>query len=153
MSPQNSSSDQDNSVESKDLPPGMDPQDLPATLQRSDSKAQRTYAQTLDSAEDQYDDAARTHQTAWAAVKHTHEKVGDHWEPKDQAGPSDERAEGEDTRSGETADGVDANSTKEHLYGIAQRLEIDGRSEMTKDELVDAIRSANDRATRKARGD
>ncbi|MBW3604648.1 MAG: ChaB family protein [Actinobacteria bacterium] len=32
------------------------------------------------------------HRTAWSAVKHQFEKVGDHWEPKDEWGPSDERA-------------------------------------------------------------
>ena len=47
--------------------------------------------------------------------------------------------------------GVDANATKDHLYEIAQRLEIEGRSEMTKDELVEAIQKANDRQTAAAR--
>ena len=32
------------------------------------------------------------------------------------------------------------NWTKEELYGRAQELEIDGRSDMTKDELIDALR-------------
>ncbi|KAA9393771.1 cation transport regulator ChaB [Kocuria coralli] len=144
MSPENSQSEDRNAPE---------PEDLPSTLQRSDAKAQRTYAEALSSAEEQYDDEARAHQTAWAAVKRTHEKVGDHWEPKDEPGPSDERSEGEDTRSGETAGGVDANASKEHLYEIAQRLEIEGRSEMSKDELVTAIRKANDRESARARED
>ena len=56
---------------------------LPSTLERSDQKAKDTYAETLASAEESYGDGARAHQTAWSAVKHTHEKVGDHWEPKD----------------------------------------------------------------------
>jgi hypothetical protein len=34
---------------------------------------------------------------------------------------------------------------------IAKRLAVPGRSRMTKDELVDAIRKANDRETRRAR--
>ncbi len=34
---------------------------------------------------------------------------------------------------------------------VAKRLDISGRSTMTKDELVDAIQKANDRETRKAR--
>src|SRR3954465_8818575 len=67
-------------------------EDLPGTLKRSPKKAQRTYAETLDSAEEQYDSEARAHQTAWAAVKHSFEKVGDHWEPKDEKGPSDPQA-------------------------------------------------------------
>ena len=69
--------------------------ELPATLQRSDDKAQRTYAKTHDSALDTYDgDERRANQAAFAALKHTHEKVGDHWEPKDEYGPSDDRAAG-----------------------------------------------------------
>ena len=46
---------------------------------------------------------------------------------------------------------MDANATKKHLYEIALELAIDGRSSMTKDELVDAIRLENDRRTRQAR--
>jgi hypothetical protein len=46
---------------------------------------------------------------------------------------------------------VDANATKKHLYEVAQRLEVDGRSSMSKDELVAAIQKANDAATRKNR--
>jgi cation transport regulator ChaB len=46
-------------------------EDLPGTLKRSPRKAQKTYAETLDSAEEQYDSEARAHQTAWAAVKHS----------------------------------------------------------------------------------
>ena len=58
-------------------------EDLPGTLQRSPRKAQKTYAETLDSAEAQYDSEERAHRTAWAAVKQGFEKVGDHWEAKD----------------------------------------------------------------------
>jgi len=126
--------------------------ELPSTLQRSDEKAKRTFAQTYDSAIDQYDgDERRANQTAFAALKHTHEKVGDHWEPKDESGPSDAHAEGGRDDPHPTAGGVDANATKEHLYELAQRLDIEGRSTMTKDELVDALQKANDRASAKAR--
>ncbi|HZA17258.1 MAG TPA: Rho termination factor N-terminal domain-containing protein, partial [Pseudonocardiaceae bacterium] len=52
-----------------------------------------------------------------------------------------------------TAGGVDANASKKHLEQVARRLKISGRSRMTKDELVDAIRKANDRKTAQARGD
>ncbi|MGY1680318.1 ChaB family protein [Geodermatophilus sp. SYSU D01176] len=125
--------------------------EIPSTLQRSDGKAQRTFAKAHDSAMDSYDDEQRANQVAWAAVKHTHEKVGDHWEPKDHKGPSDPQAEGgRDTDRG-TRGGVDANATKEHLMDVAKRLDISGRSSMTKDELVDAIQKANDRETRQAR--
>lgn len=125
--------------------------ELPSTLQRSDKKAQETYARTLDSAEEQYGDGERAHRTAYSALKHTHEKVGDHWEQKDSNGPSDEQAEGGRGTAKETAGGVDANASKEHLYEVAKKLEIPKRSTMSKKELVDAIQKANDRETRKAR--
>ena len=128
-----------------------DPEELPSTLQRSDEKAQRTFAKAHDSAAESYDDERRANQVAWAAVKHTHEKVGDHWEPKDHKGPSDPQAAGGAGTDRETKGGVDANATKEHLMDVAKRLDISGRSSMTKDELVDAIQRANDRETRKAR--
>jgi len=98
-------------------------------------------------------DPGRAHQVAFAAVKHTHEKVGDHWEPKENGrkGPSDARAEGGRNSSAETAGGVDANASKKHLADIAKRLDVRGRSRMTKDELVEAIQKANDRETAKAR--
>jgi hypothetical protein len=120
--------------------------ELPTTLQRSDEKAQRTYAKTHDSALDTYDgDERRANQTAFAALKHTHEKVGDHWEPKDEYGPSDDRAAGSRDTDAPTAGGVDANATKKHLYELANKLEIKGRSAMTKDELVAALQRANAR--------
>jgi cation transport regulator ChaB len=125
--------------------------EIPSTLQRSDEKAQRTFAKAHDSAAESYDDERRANQVAWAAVKHTHEKVGDHWEPKDHKGPSDAQAEGGRGTNRETKGGVDANATKEHLMDVAKRLDVSGRSRMTKDELVDAIQKANDRETAKAR--
>ena len=67
-------------------------EDLPSTLQRSPRKVQRAYAETLDSAEDTYDgDEERAHRAAWASVKHIAEKQGDHWELKDDYGPSARR--------------------------------------------------------------
>jgi cation transport regulator ChaB len=125
--------------------------ELPSTLQRSDDKAQRTYAKTLDSAEAQYDDAQRAHQVAFSALKHTHEKVGDHWEPKDEKGPSDAQAEGGRGTNRPTAGGVDANASKKHLYELATRLDISGRSKMSKSELVEALQKANDRESARAR--
>jgi cation transport regulator ChaB len=125
--------------------------EIPSTLQRSDEKAQRTFAKAHDSAAESYDDERRANQVAWAAVKHTHEKVGDHWEPKDHKGPSDAQAEGGRDTNRETKGGVDANATKEHLMDVAKRLDVSGRSTMTKDELVDAIQKANDKETAKAR--
>jgi hypothetical protein len=125
--------------------------EIPSTLQRSDEKAQRTFAKAHDAAADSYGDEQRANQVAWAAVKHTHEKVGDHWEPKDEKGPSDARAEGGRDTDRETKGGVDANASKEHLMEVARRLDVHGRSSMTKAELVDALQKANDRETRKAR--
>jgi cation transport regulator ChaB len=125
--------------------------ELPSTLQRSPEKAQRTFAKAHDSAEEQYEDAERANRTAYSALKHSYEKVGDHWEPKDGKGPSDAQAEGGADTDRPTAGGVDANASKEHLYEVAQRLDIEGRSSMSKDELVEAIQKANDRETRRSR--
>ena len=127
--------------------------EIPSTLQRSDEKAQRTFAKAHDSAAESYGDEQRANQVAWAAVKHTHEKVGDHWEPKDHKGPSDPQAEGGAGTNRETKGGVDANASKEHLMDVAKQLDVSGRSSMNKDELVDAIRKANDKATAQARSD
>jgi len=125
--------------------------ELPSTLQRSDRKAKQTYAKTYDSAIEQYDDERRAHQTAFASLKHTHEKVGDHWEPKDEYGPSDARAaEGGRNSDAPTAGGVDASASKKHLYELATRLEVKGRSRMTKAELVEALQRANDRESARA---
>jgi cation transport regulator ChaB len=126
--------------------------ELPSTLQRSGEYAQQTFAKTYDAAMESYDDEQRAHQTAFAALKHTHEKVGDHWEPKDRDdwGPSDEHAEQGRNSPAPTAGGVDANATKAHLYELAQRLDVSGRSSMTKAELVEALQKANDRASARA---
>lgn len=129
--------------------------ELPSTLQRSDRKAQETYAKTHDSAAETYDgDERAANRVAWGAVKHTHEKVGDHWEPKGDGGkgPSDEQsARGNRDTDLDSKGGVDANASKSHLYELAQDADIDGRSSMTKDELADALQKANDKATREAR--
>ena len=115
-------------------------EDLPGTLQRSPKKAQRTYQETLDSAHEQYDSEERAHRTAFAAVKHSFEKVGDHWEPKDEKGPSDPQAEGGGDTDRETAGGVDVNGhTRDELYERAKDLGIEGRSKMDKMELAQAI--------------
>ncbi len=129
-------------------------EEMPSTLQRSPKKAQRTWAKTHDSAVEQYGEGERAHRTAFSALKHGYEKVGDHWEGKDRKGPSDAQAARSGAaakRGGRTAGGVDANASKSHLYEIARRLDIPGRSRMRKDELVDAIQKANERETRKSR--
>ena len=85
-------------------------------------------------------------------MKHSFEKVGDHWEPKDQKGPSDSRARsGGPNPSGTSAEGVDANASKTHLMDVARRLDISGRSTMTKKQLVEAIKKANRRISARNR--
>ena len=125
--------------------------ELPSTLKRSGAKAQRTFAKAHDAAAEEYGEGERAHRVAFSALKHTHEKVGDHWERKDHKGPSDAKAAGDRSTKAETKGGVDANASKAHLYDIAKRLHISGRSTMGKDELVDAIGKANDRESRKSR--
>lgn len=127
-------------------------EELPSTLQRSDQKAQDTFAKTYDSALESYDqDEQRAARAAYASLKHSYEKVGDHWEPKEKRGPSDKRAEQGIRSSESTAGGVDANASKDHLYKLAKELDVKGRSKMDKDQLVEALQKANDTATRKAR--
>jgi cation transport regulator ChaB len=126
-------------------------EDMPSTLQRSDQHAQAIWGETHDSAVEQYGEGERAHRTAFAALKHSYEKVGDHWEAKAEKGPSDEQASrGYDEPAVPTAEGVDANASKEHLLEIARRLEIPGRSTMRKAELVEAIKKANRRESAKA---
>ena len=125
-------------------------ENLPSTIKRSPQHAQDTYAETLDNAIEQYGDGERAHRTALSSLKHSFEKVGDHWEPKEQRGPSDEQAAGGLDTDRPTAGGVDANASKKHLLEVARRLDVRGRSRMTKDELVEAIQKANDRASRRA---
>src|SRR6476469_847377 len=131
--------------------------ELPSTLERSSKKAQETWLATHDAAVEQYGEGERAHRTAFASLKHSFEKVGDHWEEKPEKGPSDAQAarRGADARAhrddGDSAGGVDANASRTHLYGIAKRLDVKGRSRMTKGELVEAIQRANDRATAAAR--
>ena len=126
--------------------------ELPSTLKKSPEKAQRTFAKAHDAAVEEYGEGERAYRTAFSAVKHSFEKVGDHWEAKDEKGPSDQRARsGGPNAKGETAEGVDANASKKHLMDVARRLDVDGRSKMTKDELVTAIKKANRRESAKNR--
>jgi hypothetical protein len=118
--------------------------DMPGTLQRSPRKAQRTYAETLRNAEQEYGKGERAGRTAYASLKHGFEKVGDHWEAKDHKGPSDPRST-KTTREkrqgkGETFGGVDEiGHTRQELYERARQLDVPGRSSMDKKELARAI--------------
>lgn len=125
--------------------------ELPSTLQRSPRKAQATFSKAYDAALEQYHDEERAHRVAYSALKHTHEKVGDHWEVKEHSGPSDPQAEGGRDTDRQTAGGDDANASKDHLQDVARRLDVSGRSKMNKPELVEAIQKANDNETRRSR--
>ena len=124
-------------------------EDLPGTLERSPKKVQDTYEKTLDSAHEEYDSEQRAHRVAWSAVKHVAEKVGDHWELKDEKGPSDPQAAqggaAARERPKKTHGGVDVRgNSKEELYERAKKLDIEGRSNMTKEQLADAIARRQD---------
>ncbi|MFF8278812.1 ChaB family protein [Streptomyces lateritius] len=128
-------------------------EELPSTLERSPEDAQRTWIKAHDSAVDQYGEGERAHRVAFSALKHTYEKVADHWERKEHGrkGPSDARAATPREQPAPSGEGVDEQATKQHLYELAQRLEIDGRSRMSRSELLEAIRKENRSRTRKAR--
>src|SRR3954465_9893115 len=129
-------------------------EELPSTIQRSPKKAQETWSKAHDSAVEEYGEGQRAHRTAFAALKHSFEKVGDHWEPKGRKGPSDKQAARStpaSRRSRSTAGGVDANASKAHLMDLARKQDVRGRSTMSKEELVSALKKANNRATAKSR--
>lgn len=115
--------------------------EMPDTIKRSPAKAQRTWSKAHDSAVETYGEGRRAHQTAFAALKHSFEKVGDHWEPKGEKGPSDPGAKAPRGR-GETFGGVDYEGhTKQELMERAKDLNVKGRSNMDKKELARAIAS------------
>jgi cation transport regulator ChaB len=124
-------------------------EELPDTLARSPKKAQRTWIKAHDAAVETYGEGERAHRTAFSAVKHSFEKVGDHWEAKDEKGPSDPQAAkgGKAARAGrhETYGGVDVRgNTKAELMERARKLDVKGRSTMTKGELAKAIARKQD---------
>lgn len=126
-------------------------EELPSTIARSPEHAQAVWSKTHDSAVESYGEGERAHRTAFAALKHEYEKVGDHWERKAESGPSDEKAAGGRNSTANTQEGVDANASKAHLLDLAKRLDVSGRSKMTKAELVEAIKKANRRETARSR--
>ena len=124
-------------------------EELPDTLKRSPSKAQETWIETHDRAVQTYGEGERAHRTAFASLKHSFEKVGDHWEPKKRPGPSDPRAArgGREAREGkgETFGGVDVfGNSRDELYERARELGVKGRSKMDKQELARAIARKQD---------
>jgi hypothetical protein len=138
------------------MPATSNEQELPSTIQRSDDKAKRTWAEAHDSAVETYGEGERAHRTAYSALKHTHEKRGDHWEPKRGKGPSDPQAAqgapASRNRSRKTHGGVDSvGNSKQDLLDRAEQLGVRGRSRMNKDELADAIAAKQRQADRKKR--
>jgi cation transport regulator ChaB len=118
--------------------------ELPDTVKRSPAKAQRTFAKAHDAAVEQYGEGERAHRTAYAALKHSYERVGDRWQEKHQRGPSDPRSKRSTAQKrrgeGESYGGVDAEgNTRQELYERARRLGVEGRSKMSKRELARAI--------------
>ena len=119
-------------------------EELPRTLEKSSEKAQRTWIKAHDSAVETYGEGERAHRTAYSALKHSFEKVGDHWEEKAEKGPSDPQAakgapEALENPS-ETFGGVDfEGSIKEQLYERAKQVDVQGRSVMSKRELARAV--------------
>ena len=99
--------------------------ELPSTVERSDQHAQATWSAVHDAALDQYGEGERAHRTAFAALKNTHEKMGDHWEAEAESGPSDSRAASPGRDQSTTAGGVDATASRAQLYRLAQRLDIE----------------------------
>src|SRR6195952_2997088 len=103
---------------------------VPSTLKKSADKIERAYKETLESAEEQYDgDEARAHRTAWASVKNVAEKRGDHWELKDETGPSDPRSKKSSAEKregkGETFGGVDIEgNTRDELIERAKKAGV-----------------------------
>jgi hypothetical protein len=87
---------------------------------------------------------------AFGALKHSFEKVGDHWEAKEggRKGPSDPQSARPRQIGGRSGEGVDEQASKQHLYELAKKLDIPGRSTMSRGELLEAIRKANRSKTR-----
>jgi cation transport regulator ChaB len=128
-------------------------QELPSTLRRSPKEAQETWIKAHDSAVRTYGEGQRAHRTAYSALKHQYEKVGDRWKPKEERGPSDPQARrGAGQPETRTAGGIDTNASKQHLMKRAGEVGIRGRSSMTKQELVEALQKKSRQQTRQARG-
>lgn len=113
---------------------------MPDPVKRSPEDARRTWEKAHDSAVETYGEGRRAHQTAYAALKHKYQKVGDRWEPKGSRGPSDPQARSPRGSSGHTHGGVDVlGSSKQELMDRARKLGIRGRTSMRKHELAEAI--------------
>src|SRR5690348_6965478 len=127
--------------------------ELPQMLLRSPRKAQDAWMKTHDSTVEQYGEGQRAHRTAFASLKHSFEKIGDHWSPKRHKSPSDAQAapHGLLSRNNPKVTAVDTAKSRNELMNEARSLGIQSYSSMRKPELVDAIDRANKRKTAKAR--
>lgn len=132
-------------------------QHMPPTVRRSPQEAQETWIKAHDSAADQYGEGDRAQRTAYTALQHKYEKVGDRWRRKvgrrqDVSGGSGRRgAKGPRPGPAVAPDRVDPRASKHDLYSLARELEVAGRSRMTKDQLVEEIRKAKRRRAAKER--
>lgn len=142
------------------MPEVYDGVELPSTLARSPEEAKRTWVHTLKSARESYGEGERARRTAFSALKHSFEKVGDHWEQKAEKGPSDpQAARGPDDGSaegGETYAGVDVvGHTRAELFDQARSIEAKVTTRMKKVEVAEAIvkrqRTLDARALREER--
>ncbi len=128
-------------------------EELPSTLERSSKDAQRTWIKAHDAAVDQYGEGERAHRTAFSALKHSVREGGRPLggEEKGRKEPSDPRAATPREKPARSGEGVDERASKQHLYDISKRMGIEGRSHMSKSELVEALRKENRSRTREAR--
>jgi hypothetical protein len=85
---------------------------------------------------------ARKDMPANAAATRSLEKVGDHWEPRVRRRSSDAPRPGPQDADTMTVAGVNAGTTRHDLLEVAKRLEVRGRSRMSKQDLLKAIRRA-----------
>jgi len=129
---------------------------MPATIARSPKHAQDTWKAAHDSAAESYGDGERAHRTAFSALKHSFKKDGDRWVPKERKGPSDaQAARGPNTRHRSTDEPAAATAggkvalaeehTRDELYERARRLDIRGRSRMSKEALAIAVQEREQR--------
>lgn len=129
--------------------------ELPSTLQRSSKAAQDIWMKTHDSAVEQYGEGGRAHRTAFSSLKHSFEKVGDHWVHKNKNGPSDAQADqrGRMARNNPKAThgGVDTMKSRNELMNEARSLGVQNYSNLRKGELINEIERANKRKTARAR--
>lgn len=127
----------------------------PSTIKRSDKGARETWAKAHDSAVETYGEGEAAHRVAYAALKHSYKKEGDHWVKKARRGPSDAQAARGPTTAKKSTDRDTAptrgghvageEKTRKELYAEAKHLDVGGRSTMDKEELAEAVQAAKAR--------